>query len=422
MKNATLLLLMLITLKGSSQSNSDSTIKKDDALKIFLDCNYCDMDYLRSEISIVNYVRDRKEANVDIVASIMSTGSGGNQLTFVFIGQGRFKGQIDTLRTTITSFSTDDNTRNVIAQTLKIGLTRFIAQTPYACKLNVCFAKDSAQATNVNPTTDHWKSWVFTTFVGGSINQQQLTQQLQFTPALTITKITPDWKIILSGNGYYQNNTYNINGEIVKAITKTGNITADYVKSLGEHFSTGIVTTTIVSTPSNFNLQEKIGPGIEYSIFPYSECTHRQLRFFYSIYDVDNQYADTTIYGKIHQNLGGQSLTLYSQYKEKWGSLAAQITGENYLYDMSKYELNMTLSLNLSLFEGFSVSINSYANIIHDQIYLPAAGPTTNDILLGLQTLATTYQFGSGVTLTYTFGSIYNNTVNPRFTFLFPYN
>lgn len=422
MKNAILFLFMLIGMYGHSQTTADTSHQKDKALNVFLDCMYCDMDYLRTELSLINYVRDRKESDVDIVSSSIQTGSGGNELTFVFIGRGKFNGQKDTLKTNITSFETEDGMRKKISQTLKLGLARYIAKTPFADKLNVSFAKDTARAqdVNVSPELDKWKSWVFTANVYGTINKQALTNQLQFTPSLSISKVTPDWKLNINGGTYYQDYSYIIDGANFRAIMRTESFGGTYVKSLGEHFSTGFLANVNTSTQGNIDLQVKGGPAIEFSIFPYSECTHKQLRFLYALYGVSNNYVDTTIFGKINDRLAGESFTVYSQYKQQWGSLSAQVTGQHYFYDPSKYEVNMSLNLNLNLFEGFSVSINSYANVIHDQIFLPASGASSTDILLGLQTLATTYQFGTGISFTYTFGSIYNNIVNPRFNLLLP--
>ena len=306
---------------------------------------------------------------------------------------------------------------------MKLGLTRYIAKTPFADKLNISFTKDSAHVSkdiNVNPAIDKWKSWVFTANVFGTINKQELTDQLQFTPSLSISKVTPNWKLNISGGTYYQDYSYIISGVTTRAIVRTESLNGNYVKSLGEHFSAGMLSSVNTSTQGNIKLQVKGGPGVEYSIFPYSECTHKQLRFLYSLYGVSNNYVDTTIFGKLNELLAGESFTVYTQYKQQWGSLSAQVTGQHYFYDPRKYELNMSLSLNLNLFEGFSISLNSYANIIHDQIFLPASGASSNDILLGTQTLATTYQFGTGISFTYTFGSIYNNIVNPRFNLLFP--
>jgi hypothetical protein len=53
--------------------------------------------------------------------------------------------------------------------------------------------------------------------------------------------------------------------------------------------------------------------------------------------------------------------------------------------------------------------------MIHNQLSLPAAGASTEDILLRQKELETQYSYFTNITLSYTFGSIYNNVVNPRF-------
>ena len=53
--------------------------------------------------------------------------------------------------------------------------------------------------------------------------------------------------------------------------------------------------------------------------------------------------------------------------------------------------------------------------MIHDRIFLSKAGLSDEGILLQLQQLKTDYAYYTSIGLTYTFGSIYNNVVNPRF-------
>jgi hypothetical protein len=69
----------------------------------------------------------------------------------------------------------------------------------------------------------------------------------------------------------------------------------------------------------------------------------------------------------------------------------------------------------IRIFTGLSVEIQPSVSAIHDQIYLPAAGATRDDILLARQQLATAYQYQMSIGLTFTFGSIFNGVVNPRF-------
>ena len=52
---------------------------------------------------------------------------------------------------------------------------------------------------------------------------------------------------------------------------------------------------------------------------------------------------------------------------------------------------------------------------IHDQIHLPREGATREEILLRQRELATDFRYWSFIGLSYTFGSIYSNVVNPRF-------
>jgi hypothetical protein len=79
--------------RGAAQSTPERSAEND-ALRVFLDCNSCDFDFLRREIPFVNYVRDRKDAELHILVTTQPTGGGGTEYTFKFIGLGRFD-QVD---------------------------------------------------------------------------------------------------------------------------------------------------------------------------------------------------------------------------------------------------------------------------------------------------------------------------------------
>jgi hypothetical protein len=55
------------------------------------------------------------------------------------------------------------------------------------------------------------------------------------------------------------------------------------------------------------------------------------------------------------------------------------------------------------------------AAIIHDQLSLTKEGATAEEVLLRQQQIASQYNYSFKVGFSYTFGSIYNNVVNPRF-------
>ena len=85
-------LLVLLTVAAVNElSFSQDTLKVDslrkDALNVYFNCPSCDMDYVRKEITFVNYVRDQKDAQLYILISSMTNGSGGSEYSIYFIGQ-----------------------------------------------------------------------------------------------------------------------------------------------------------------------------------------------------------------------------------------------------------------------------------------------------------------------------------------------
>jgi len=101
--------------------------------------------------------------------------------------------------------------------------------------------------------------------------------------------------------------------------------------------------------------------------------------------------------------------------KEKWGSISATLAGAHYFHDASKYRLNLFTNLNLQLFKGVSVFAFGGGSRIHDQVFLPKGEATLDEVLLRRRQLETSYSYFFGVGLSYTFGSIFTNVVNPRF-------
>src|SRR5438477_6268380 len=104
------------------------------ALNVFLDCErmFCDFDYFRTEMTWVNWVRDRAVADVHILVSTQETGAGGSEYTLNFIGLRAFAGLQDTLKYVAPPTATRDEGRKGIEQILKVGLVRFMARTPGA--------------------------------------------------------------------------------------------------------------------------------------------------------------------------------------------------------------------------------------------------------------------------------------------------
>jgi hypothetical protein len=59
--------------------------------------------------------------------------------------------------------------------------------------------------------------------------------------------------------------------------------------------------------------------------------------------------------------------------------------------------------------------MGGYYRRIRDQLYLSLEGATDEEILLRQKQLATSYRYFTSFGISYRFGSIFNNVVNPRF-------
>jgi len=100
---------------------------------------------------------------------------------------------------------------------------------------------------------------------------------------------------------------------------------------------------------------------------------------------------------------------------QKWGSINVSLEYKNYLHDFSKNNLSLDGFIELRIAKGLNLNFGGGASIIHDQLNLPKGEATTAELLTQRKEVATQFQYFTMFGFTYTFGSIYNNVVNPRF-------
>jgi hypothetical protein len=165
----------------------------------------------------------------------------------------------------------------------------------------------------------------------------------------------------------------------------------------------------------NEELAAHFAPAIEFDVFPYAEATHHQLTFLYALGGTYFRFDQRTIFDRKTEIRPDQTLTIALAATEPWGSLSGALQAATLLDDFSKNRQVLYGDFRVRIFSGLSIEIQPSVSAIHDQIYLPIAGATRDDILLARQQLATAYQYQLAVGLTFTFGSIFNGIVNPRF-------
>jgi hypothetical protein len=126
-------------------------------------------------------------------------------------------------------------------------------------------------------------------------------------------------------------------------------------------------------------------------------------------------YKRETIYGRIRQKLLDHKLETSLSLRQPWGTASGSVEFSQYLTSPSKYSLSAFGAVNVRLFKGFS--FNAFTNLsrTRDQIFLPRGEASTEEILVRQRQLATGYQYFVNFGISYSFGSIFNNIVNPRF-------
>jgi len=187
------------------------------------------------------------------------------------------------------------------------------------------------------------------------------------------------------------------------------------VKSLGEHWSAGLRTDLLSSSYNNYRFKADFLPSVEFNIFPYSQSTHRQLRILYGAGPSYRMYTESTIYNELEELLWMQQLQVAYQVQEKWGSMNVALEGSNFFHDFSKNRIELNGYVSIRVLKGLSFRLGGAVARINDQLSLVKGAASEAEILLQLQELETSYNVEAFLGITYTFGSIYNNIVNPRF-------
>ncbi|MFA6127488.1 MAG: hypothetical protein WC699_09295 [Bacteroidales bacterium] len=402
--------LIFFVLSGTCFSQESpvvsDTIRKD-ALNVYMDAS----SYFKKEITFINYVRDIRAADLYVISAWQPTGSGGGKETYFFIGRNRLDGMNDTITISHSPDETGEVSRIKTVKILKMALMRYVLKTP----LNEFFDIRFTEQTKETVTTDRWNNWVFRTSISGYMNGEKSFKSTAMSGNFDANRTTEKNKIIIGYSYGWSDNRYTIGDLNVNSFTRSQYANLQYVRGINDHWSAGASTWVNSSIYSNSDFSLIFRPAIEYNIFPYAQSTRRQFKFQYGIgYEYYN-YRDTTIYNKLTDNLGSQLLCVAYTVIEKWGTGNMSLAWKNYLHDWSKNHLSFIGRFDLRLAKGLSFNIGGGFSLVHDQFSLPKGGSTFEELLLRRKEIATQYTFNTSFGLTFTFGSIYNNAVNPRF-------
>lgn len=414
------LLLLLLVLTPCTAARAQVPAEAAKAFDVFIDCQTrrCDFDHFRREITFVNYVRDRQDADVHVLVTTQRTGGGGIEFTLAFIGLDGFQGIDETLRYVSEPTATDEEIRAGLTQTIQAGLVRYLSRTPQLNNLRFSYQTPTAGTTAAETAAedDPWNFWIFRTSARGFLSAESQQDRYNVSGSFSADRVTELWKINLGTYGNYSESNFEIDDStsITNEQTSYG---ADglVVRSLGAHWSAGATAGASHSTFRNNDLTLRFAPALEYNIFPYDESTRRQWTFLYEIALLHFDYIEETIFLKSRQTLVNTSLSSALRIQQPWGSVETALQGSVYLHDLEQLRLDLFSELEVRLFRGLSLDLFGSVALVRDQLFLPAGGASEEDILLRRRALATDFEIFGSVGLSYTFGSRFTNVVNPRF-------
>ena len=394
------------------------TNKEDQNFSIYIDYERGDLNYIKEQITNVNYVRYKNEADVYILFTKQSTGSNGKKFTVDFTGENEFSGIDESLTFILEPDDTDEIERLKSVQILKLGLIRYFSRTDMADKLTITFPTETLEKV----IEDRWNNWVFSISLSGYFDGEESSNSLNMWGMVGASRVTEEMKVQFRFNGSMNKSKFEWDDEVYESSSDSKSFNAYLIKAWTDHLSYGLWAYAYTSSFRNINLNIGLYPGIEYNIFPYSESNRKQLRFQYDLGPNYVYYTEQTIYEKSSEKLLKHSFKTEIDYIQSWGSLSASLDASQYLIiddkileNLEKNKLTFYGNVSWRIYKGLSLNLFGITSRVHDQLSLVAGDVTTEELLLKQKELQTQYTYFLSIGLTYSFGSIYNNIVNPRF-------
>lgn len=402
-------------LKG--QVVADSLQTQVGAPFVYIDCFRCDFDYIRTELTFVNYVRDPELADIHVFVTDSRTAGGGREYQFSFIGRRAFAGTEYTLNHHIDHNATSEEIRIHLTEYLNLGLVSFVLQTPMATRFKIKY-EDKGEDGILQDNIDPWDYWVFQIYAG-SIELELESKQSEFDSRWGIyaDRVTEDWKLRIRPYFNYDRVKIETTERDEPVISKQHRHGLDSytIKSISQHWSAGLFGTYLTYNGRNIRHEIILSPGIEYSIFPYEVATRKSITFTYQIGYGYYDYYKETIFDKNKENLFNHQFEGVVNIQQPWGSIEVGLEGSQYLHDFKRASVEFSGQTSVRLFEGFSLNFQAQYDVVRDQLSLPKGEATLEEILLRQRELATDYNFSTSIAVTYTFGSKFSNIVNTRF-------
>ena len=398
------------------QSHAQETDNNKD-LKIYLDCNVCDNTYIKQNLGNVQFVRDQGQGDVHLFFLTQNNGSGGRLYDIDFIGKNDYKSISYKV-----SFSTDtnmtrDDVRIRILEYIKLGLVRYWIEKGTLEGVSVSAPSPKVDEDASTEVEDPWNYWVFRIGAGGYFNGQESNKSSNLNVNISAKRVTEKNKFSFRLGFNENKSTFTFDGDDIVSVNSGKNLNVSDVISINDHWSIGAMGNLGTSTYSNYDFYWELKPAIEYNFFKYKDSAKKQLMLGYRNGLRYNDYIERSVYAKDDELLWEHSISLSGSVRQEWGNINGEASFDQYLHDTTLNALNFYLGANVRLFKGFNFNVGGSYSITRNQINLPAGDVSLEELLLQQQQIESGYNYFFNLGFSYSFGSIYNTIVNPRFNF-----
>ncbi len=384
-------------------------------LNVFIDEErFIDTDYIRQEIPVVTYVRDREQADVHLIISRNQSGSTGATYNISFIGYGQYKSMNYQLSYWAPSSNTADANRRGYTTVIKNGLAPFLTASSSSNLMDISYTVIPVSDGVVEEETDPWNHWVLEMYAGGELDQEDTRNTRQFRYGIFADRITKESRTRLRPYGNYNERNFKTSDSWVQTSRTRGGFNSYHVVSISDHWSVGGFGDILISTFDNLKFSAEISPAVEFSVFPYDEATRRSITFAWRAGAGYYNYVEETIFDKMEEILFGQAIVASANFRQPWGDIRSGIVGFHHFHDFQSNSLEIFSWINLRIIQGLSLSLRTNFDLINDQVAIPKADLSLEEILLEQRRRATSYRFRVNLGLSYTFGSRITGVYNPR--------
>jgi len=406
-----------------------ATMSASVAPRVFLDCQGrmpCDRNHFRTEIRFVNWAQDREDADVHVIVTSDNVGGGGQQFTFDFIGREEMANLTD--RMTHTSHGSDviAETRDALTQVLTVGLLRYAAHLGMVRDFDITFTgavvavPDGGDlglgAPEATAVYDPWNQWTFRAGLSGDLDLREARTNTRLNPNLNADRVTDEWKMSYSARVDFRRDRRELSdGREIRDDRNDWRVSALVVRSVSNHVSVGFDSGARNSVGLNQHSRIQFAPAVEYNYYPYAEANRRQLITHYAVGFERSNYMEETIFGVERETIPHHRVAVQYNAREEWGNAGVGLEASQYLHDTSLYSVGINGHLNFRIVRGLDLNLFGNASRVNDNIHTPASTISDEDILLGRQSLPSSYRYQGGVGLSYRWGSSFTNVVNTRF-------